>query len=139
MKYIDKETYTDFSVAINKEINRLENMISHYDMEDPSEYSEAENFDWEIEQLQRVAKFFSDTTRLMYCNIEELESYVEKSKTAYNSLTRYIETVLPENGGELSGISYKDFDEIEKARWTLNEQVRNWTMFLHFCKTGEIE
>lgn len=136
---INKETYENFFATINKEINRIENVISHYDMENPADYSEAEDFYWEIEQLQRVAKFFSDTTRLMYCSIEELESYVEKSKTAYDSLTRYIETVLPENGGELSGISYKDFDKIEGTRWTLGEQVRNWTMFLHFCKTGEIK
>ena len=75
----------------------------------------------------------------MYCSIEELESYVEKSKTAYDSLTEYIETVLPENGGELFGISYQDFDKIEGTRWTLGEQVRNWSLFLNFCKTGELE
>ena len=140
MKYINKETYTNFFEAIGKEINRLENELSHCDMEDLADYPEINGLDREIEYFAEVMKYFSDVAKWDDFNtVEELEDFVKKSKAAYDSLTEYLKTVLWENGGELIGISYREFDRIDAAYLTLGEQVRNWSLFLNFCKTGELE
>lgn len=138
---IVKEYYRDFigvlahkRAELNTEIKALEHAFKRedYDECDRYEYASLKN---DFHYYTKIQTFFMETERWTeFANLETLSLYTQVIEQNYNAITEYSKAILPVDGGETIGVTQKEWNEIETARYTLRETMVAWLAFIEFCE-----
>lgn len=134
--FITKEHYRNFidtlfveRAKLNKEIKALNSSNA--------DYYEIKNCINQFDHFTSVQTYFMESDRwASFESLELLQTYVEVIKHNYQSMEEYSKSVLPKDGGELIGVTPKEWDELEIMRYELRERMAAWVEFLNFCKGG---
>lgn len=136
---IIKEHYRDFLGALMCKIEKIEAEIQGLDLEDESACFEYEIYNHELSHFAGVRDYLTDESRWVYFDsLESLKGYVQTLDNAYESMTAYVNVVLPVDGGELVGITAAEWDQIESIRYELLQKFKAWSLFEDFCESGDI-
>lgn len=141
MTTIHKEHYRDFVGTLSSKRLTLDNEMSsiRWSDGDDATYYEYNNLYKEFDHLTSIQKFFMDSSKWSYFDsLETLKLYVQVIENAYKNIDAYSKTVLPVDGGNLVGITNKEWDELESYRYKLQKKLAAWSLFTYFCENGNI-
>ena len=155
---ITMEHYRDFigSLAhvradLNTDIKALEHAFERlrrgYSEDDP-DYMVDNYGDWmeydglckEFAHYSDIQRYFMESTDRWaeFADLEALKLYINVIECNYDAMTQYSNTVLSVDGGELVGITYEEWNDLERMRYGLGKKLIAWETFADFCEHGMI-
>jgi hypothetical protein len=144
---ITKEHYRDFigtlahkKAEVNTEMKAFEHYFERgdYDSSDECEYRMLQT-EWSF--YDRTQKYFMDNHEAWteFETLDSLKAFVCQMKTTLEAMEQFTITMLPEDGGELIGTTYEEWDKYEDLRYKLRNKCSAWLTFADFCEYGHIE
>lgn len=140
---ITNEYYRDFigalahkRASVNCEMKAWEHRMARGQV-DYSEYWEYHELGHEFEVLTRIQEYFLEYSRWIYfADLETLKLYIKVLEVNYKTMTEYSNLMLPEDGGELVGVTQEEWDAFESERYKMSKKIQAWKYFAYFCEHG---
>ena len=146
MRTITMEHYRDFigtlahkKASLNTEIKAWDHAWERGEV-DYCDYFEYEALTNQYAHYNKVQEFFLDNTErwVNFGSLDDLKAYVGSIHRAYKAMNEYSKAVLPVDGQDTIGVTYKEWDHLETMRNELSNKSIAWSTFAEFCEYVEV-